>query len=287
MKYIISLVTGATSGIGKAAAMGLAEEGYSLILTGRNSRKGILLANHIQKIFPGISAEFIPADLSSFKSVRKLADEVSSGYKKIDVLINNAGARFNDYKKSDDGIELTFATNHLGHFLLTHLLLDLLKKSPSARIINVSSSAHSGCSNDFSNAVMPVHYDRKEVYCKSKLANLLFTYELADRLKSTEVTVNAVDPGGVLTNLGKNNGLMAWFRHIAYYIINGQLQLPVKGAETIIYLSVSPEIEKISGRYFYDKRETESSGESRSKEAALKLWDLSCELCGIDKFYLS
>lgn len=283
MRRKYCLITGSTSGIGKAAAFSLAEKNYSLILTGKNIPKGLALVNVIKERHPGIQVGFFSADLSSLREVRKLAENISSDYQQIDVMINNAGARFDIPKKSEDGIELTFATNHLGHFLLTVLLLDLLKKSVSARIINVSSSAHSGCSADFSNMVNPDHYDRKTAYRKSKLANLLFTYELADRLQDSNITVNAVNPGGVLTNLGRNNGIIPWFRHIAYYIAKRELQLPSKGAETIIYLAESTEVEGISGRYFHKKEEIKSSPESYSKEAAVKLWELSSRLCAIEK----
>jgi NAD(P)-dependent dehydrogenase (short-subunit alcohol dehydrogenase family) len=278
----ICLITGATSGIGKATALTLAKKKYDLILTGRNESRGTVLIKKIKTKYTGVNAQFISADLSSMKEVRKLAEEISSGYQQIDVLINNAGARFNEHRKSEDGIELTFATNHLGHFLLTLLLLGSLKKAPSARIINVTSSAHSGCSNDFSNAAGPADYDRKKAYCKSKLANLLFTYELAERLKNTGITVNAVNPGGVLTNLGKNNGMIPWFRHIIYYLIKRQLLSPSEGADTILYLAEASEQEDVTGKYFYKRKEIKSSTESYSKEAALNLWDLSCRLCGIE-----
>lgn len=278
----ICLITGATSGIGKAVTLALAKKSYDLILTGRNESRGTHLIKKIKAGYPGVNVEFIPADLSSLQEVKKLADKVSSKYQYIDVLINNAGARFNDYNKSKDGIELTFATNHLGHFLLTVLLLDLLKKSSSGRIINVTSSAHSGCSNDFSIAADPDNYDRKKAYCRSKLANLLFTYELADRLKDSGVTANAVNPGGVLTNLGRNNGMISWFRHIIYYILKRQLLLPAEGADTIVYLAESPEPEGITGKYFYKRKEIKSSPDSYNKEAALKLWELSRKLCNLD-----
>lgn len=278
----ICLITGATSGIGKAAALALAKKRYDLILTGRNESRATHLIKKIRAKYPGVNAEFIPADLSSLQEVRKLAEKVSSKYQQIDILINNAGARFNELKKSVDGIELTFATNHLGHFLLTLLLLDLLKKSASGRIINITSSAHSGCSNDFSDAANPPDYDRKKAYCRSKLANLLFTYELADRIKDSGVTVNAVNPGGVLTNLGRNNGLIPWFRHIIYYLLKRQLLSPAEGAETIIYLANSSETEGITGKYLYKRKEIKSSPESYSKEAAIKLWDFSLELCALD-----
>ena len=281
MKNRTCLITGATSGIGKAAAIALGRKGYSLILTGRNSGRGEKIIDAIKRKFPNSDVKFFPVDISSIINVISLTEKLQSEYACIDILINNAGARFDDYKKSIDGIELTFATNYLGHFVLTNQLLSLLEKSSSGRIINVGSSAHGGHDNDFSLAASPKHYDRKTVYGKSKLANLLFTYELADRLKDKRITVNAVDPGGVLTNLGRNNGVIPWLKHILYYVSRGSLITSGKGAETIVYLADSTEVEEISGKYFYKKQEEVSSTESYNKEAAVKLWDLSLSLCCI------
>ncbi len=261
--------------------MALAEIGYSLILTGRNPGRAEAIINAIKRKYKNIEVEFLPADLSSMNEVTQLTEIINSRYECIDIFINNAGARFNEYKKSADGIELTFATNYLGHFLLTNLLLSLLEKSSSARIINVASSAHNNQTNDFSQAANPIHYNRKTAYGKSKLAILLFTYELAERLKDKKISVNAMEPGGVLTNLGKNNGLIPWLKHILYYVSKRSLITPRKGAETIIYLADSCETEGTSGRYFYKKKVIQSSPETYDKEAATKLWDLSLRLCNI------
>lgn len=276
------LITGATSGIGKATASALADAGYSLILTGRNVKKGTSVIRHLKSKFKTQNFEFIKADLSSIKDVNQLAESVKSKYEHIDILINNAGARFNEFRQSEDGIELTFATNHIGHFLLTLLLLDLIQKSPSGRIINVSSSAHSSSSTDFSRINDSDSYDRRKAYSDSKLANLLFTYALADRLKASGITVNAVNPGGVLTNLGKNNGYFAWSKHIIYHLLKGELQFPARAVETIKYLADSSEVSGITGKYFYKKKEIKSSSHSYNNEIAGKLWDLSAVLCRID-----
>ena len=151
------------------------------------------------------------------------------------------------YQESVDGIELTFATNHLGAFLLTSLLLEPLKRSAGARIITVASGAHHGVSNEFKANWQPGTYDRKVAYGQSKLANVMFTYELARRLEGTHVTANAVDPGGVATNLGRNNGLLAWARHLVYYAKKGELLSPKQGADTVVYLASSPEVEGCHG----------------------------------------
>ena len=284
MKDKICLITGATSGIGKATAIALSEMGYSLILTGRNNKRGEILVNKIRKKFQNQTAEFIRADISSRSDVIQLTEKIMSEYNHLDVLINNAGARYNKYQKSGDGIELTFATNHLGHFLLTLQLIDLLKASSSARIINVASSAHFGYSNDFNQAADPLHYNRKEAYGKSKLANLMFTYELARRLQDKRISVNAVDPGGVITNLGRNNGFIPWSKHILYYLLKQKLITPGQGAETIVYLASSPETSGVSGKYFYRKNKIQSSRESYDKKSATKLWNLSLGLCNIMDF---
>lgn len=275
------LITGATSGIGKATAFALAEAGYSLILTGRNVKKGTAKINTLKSKYKNRNFEFIGADLSSIKSVNQLSEIIKSKYKIIDILINNAGARFNQFRKSEDGIELTFATNYLGHFLLTMLLLDLIRKSPSGRIINVSSSAHGSSSTDFTMVNNFEQYDRKRAYSDSKLANILFTYELAHRLKDSGIVVNAINPGGILTNLGKNNGYLAWAKHIVYHLLKRELHFPGKAAEGILYLADSSDVSGITGKYFYDKKEINSSPHSYKKDLAVNLWDLSIQICGL------
>ncbi len=281
MNNKICLITGATSGIGKATAIELAKLGFILILAARSENKGLKLVDKLRKKYK-VQAEFIKTDISSLKEVKKLSEQIKQKYDKIDVLINNAGSRFADYKKSVDGIELTFATNHLGHFYLSLLLIDLLKKSSSSRIINVASSAHSGKSIDFENIVNPKNYNKSKSYGQSKLANILFTYEMARKLSGTNVTINAMDPGGVATNLGRNNGIVAWAKHYIYYLIKLELISPKKAAETIIWMATSKELSKESGKYYFDKKEKRSSKESYNEESAKKLWNLSLELCGIE-----
>lgn len=276
----LSLITGATSGIGKATASELAKLGFDLILTARNEIKGKSLSDSLSKKYK-IKSEFIKCDISSLNDVKTLAEKVKSKYNQLDVLVNNAGSRFPDYQKSVDGIELTFATNHLGHFLLTHLLMDLLRKSSSARIVNVSSSAHAVKEIDVDDLTSPKNYNRSLVYGRSKLANVLFTYQLSQKLNGQNITVNALHPGGVASNFAKNEGLVRWIKHISYYLLKRNLLTPKQGAETVVYLASAREVEGITGKYFYKKKEKKSSDESYNIEKAKQLWELSEKLCGI------
>lgn len=280
MKNKICLITGATSGIGKATAIELAKLGFNLILTGRNEIKGKEISDSLIKKNK-IKSEFIKCDISSLNEVRKFAEKINSNYNQIDVLINNAGMRFNDYQKSVDGIELTFATNHLGHFLLTYLLLDILKESDDARIINVSSSAHYGKQIDIDDLVNPKNYNRSLIYGRSKLANVLFTYEFSRKYNYPNISINALDPGGVATNFARNDGFVSWLKHLSYYIIKRQLLTPKQGAETVIYLASSSDVKGVTGKFFYKNKEVKSSDESYDKEIAKELWALSEKLCGI------
>lgn len=211
-----------------------------------------------------------------------MAAAIRSRCARVDVLINNAGARFDTFKLSPDNIELTFATNHLSHFLLTLLLLDKLQAAEFARVITVSSGAHSSARVDFERYFCAETYDRKVAYGSSKLANLMFAYELAQRLRDTKITSNAVDPGGVATNLGRNNGFMSWMRHIGYYALKRELLSPRKGAETIVFLASSPAVEGVSGKYFFRKREVPSSRISEDEATAKRLWELSLDMTSLD-----
>lgn len=276
----LCLITGATSGIGKATAKELAKLGFDLILTGRSEQKGIDLSESLNKKYK-INSAFFKCDISSLNDVKEFSSIIKSKYKRLDVLINNAGSRFSEYQKSTDGIELTFATNHLGHFLLTYLLLDLLKESSDARIINVSSSSHSGKTIKFDEAAFPKHYDRREAYGQSKLANIIFTYELSRRLIEHNISVNTLDPGGVASNIGKNDGIIPWTKHIVYYLLKRELLTPKQGAQTSVFLASASEVKGISGKYFFKKKEKRSSDESYNIEKAKQLWNLSEQLCGI------
>lgn len=271
----ICLITGATSGIGRAAAIALAATGMILILVGRSEQRAARVLDQIRNRIGNNNACFLWSDLSDQRAVRGLANRVVSQYPRLDILINNAGARFNEYRESTDGVELTFATNHLGAFFLTSLLMEPLKRSAGARIVNVSSGTHHGMTNEFRAQWQPGTYNRKIAYGQSKLANVMFTYELARRLSGTGITVNAVDPGGVATNLGRNNGLTAWTRHLAYYALKRELLSPRQGADTVVYLASSPEVEGVTGQFFFQRKPVRSSEASYDEQAAMRLWEMS------------
>jgi len=276
----ICVITGATSGVGRAAAFQFSTYNTKLILLSRNKTKGSAIVSAIRERTGEEKADFIQADISNLEDVTGAVRHIKEEYKRIDILINNAGARFNAFLKSAQGIELTFATNHLGHFLLTQRLLDLLALSPDGRIINVSSSAHCGYTANFDYIGEQGVYDRKAAYGRSKLANLLFTYELARRLAGSNILVNAVHPGIVATGFARNNGLVSWAKHCLYHFVRGELIMPVKAAKTIIYLALSDDVKGVTGKYFFDKKQIKSSDVSYDINAAQTLWDLSMKLCG-------
>jgi len=273
------VVTGATSGIGWVAAHALAAAGANLVLVGRNHRAGRALVRRLHPQSAG-KVEFVATDLSRPGDVRALAARVDMAYPHVDVLINNAGARFDSYFETDDGVELTFATNHLGHFLLTDLLLDRLLRAPAARVITVTSVAHRAATADGDWSLPRAAYDRKVAYAKSKLANVLFAFELAERLRGTSVTSNAVDPGIVATNFARNNGTVAWLRHLVGSALGGELISPRKGAETLVYLAGSDRVAGVTGKLFRRNREVDPAPAARDRAAARRLWDLSANLIG-------
>ncbi len=280
MEGTTCLITGATSGIGRATAIALAKMGRDLVLVGRNERVGTVLAEKLAKE-QAIRTEFIRTDISDQEQVWKLAATVRQRYSHLDVLINNAGAKFDRYQESADGIEMTFATNHLGHFLLTALLLDSLLAAPCARIVAVSSGSHGGARADVEWCQQAESYDRRQAYAKSKLANLLFSYELARRLRKTGISVNALDPGAVATNFGRNNGLIRWLKHITYHAIKGELVSAERGASTVIFLASDPSIKSVTGAYFMDSIQVDSSPISKDKAVARQLWELSLKLTSL------
>lgn len=268
----ICLVTGATNGIGKATAQALAQMGATVVLVGRNAPKTAQIVEEIRAASGNKNVNSLLADLSSQQEVRRLADEFKSKYAHLHVLINNAGGFFMKRQLSADGIELTFALNHLVYFLLTNLLLDTLKASAPARIINVSSGAHTSGKIEFDNLQGERDYTPK-AYNNSKLANILFTTELARRLEGSGVTVNALHPGFVATGFAKNNGkvIAALVSILAPLVARS----PAKGAQTSIYLASSASVEGISGKYFYDSRVIPPAPQATDKVVARKLWDVS------------
>jgi NAD(P)-dependent dehydrogenase (short-subunit alcohol dehydrogenase family) len=274
----ICLVTGGTSGIGAAAAQQLARLGATVIIVGRKAEKCIRQVNKIKWSNPNAKVDFLQADLSSQMQVRQLAKDFAERYSRLDVLINNAGAIFANRMVSVDGLEMTFALNHMGYFFLTHLLLNHLKASISARIVIVSSAAHEQGSIKFEDLQSENSYNGVQAYCQSKLANLLFTYALVRHLKGTRVTANALHPGIVATNYGSNNN---WLRTKLRNLSKQGILSPEEGAKTIVYLAASPDVEGVTGQYFYDCKAVRSSDDSYHKENAEKLWLLSEKLAGI------
>lgn len=269
----IVLITGATNGIGKVAALELAKMGAQVVVVGRSREKTQAVVNEIRAANGKV--DYLLADLSSMDEVRRLATEFKSKYNRLDVLINNAGAWFSSHQETVDGYEMTFALNHLAYFVLTNLLLDMLKDSAPSRIINVSSDAHRGPALNFDDLHNKKSYSTGGfgAYSQSKLANILFTYELARRLQGTNVTVNALHPGFVATGFGHNNGtLMNFMMSIMHRIAAIS---PEKGAETIVYLASSPEVEGISGKYFEKNKAVRSSDQSYDEAAARRLWEVS------------
>jgi len=272
----ICLVTGATNGIGKATAQALAQMGATVVMVGRDAQKAAQVTEEIRVASNNQHVDWLLADLSSQQDIRRLATEFKSKYSQLHVLLNNAGGTFRTRQLSVDGIEMTFALNHLAYFLLTNLLLDTIKASAPARIINISSDAHSGGKIDFDNLQGERSYSSFGPYANSKLANILFTTELARRLEGTGVTVNALHPGFTNTGFGKNNpGLLM---NIMGVIVPLIARSPEKGAETSLYLASSPEAQSITGKYFVDCKVSQPAPQATNTAVAKKLWDVSAEL---------
>ena len=271
------LITGATNGIGKAAAIKFAESAKSIAFTYRNEELAEDLKNEMQKINPNLSINGFFCDFSVQDSIRECADKIKNDLKAIDLLINNAGVVNTEYSETIDGIENTFAVNHLGYFLFTNLLLDLVKKESESRIINVSSAAHhfvKGMQWDDINYKDDFKMGLK-AYGQSKLGNILFTKQLAKKLQKDGVTVNAIHPGGVNTSLGnQNNSLLG---RVLKVILKPFFRSPLKGANTIIYLAEIDGL-SITGAYWVDGRLAKTSHYSKNEAEAEKLWRLSEKL---------
>ncbi len=271
------LITGATSGIGKAAAIKFAESAKSIAFTYRNEELAEDLKNEMQKINPNLSINSFFCDFSVQDSIRECADKIKNDLQAIDLLINNAGVVNTEYSETIDGIENTFAVNHLGYFLFTNLLLDLVKKESESRIINVSSAAHhfvKGMQWDDINYKDDFKMGLK-AYGQSKLGNILFTKQLAKKLQKDGVTVNAIHPGGVNTSLGnQNNSLLG---RVLKIILKPFFRSPLKGANTIIYLAEIDGL-SITGAYWVDGRVAKTSHYSKNEAEAEKLWRLSEKL---------
>ena len=279
----ICLVTGGTSGIGRATAYIMAKRGYTVVVVGRNNHKCMTTVAEIKNKTGNQSVDYLVADLSFQKDIHTLVDCFNNKYTRLDVLVNNVGTISWSKELTYDGIEMTFALNHLSYFLLTNLLLNVLVSSGASRIVNVSSVAHRRAVIDINDIQNPVNYKAFKAYGESKLANLLFTYEMARRLKDTDVTVNALHPGVIGTNLlGNGKVPLGWLtRPILRSMFALVGQSVTKGAEKVVYLSTSREISDVTGRYFADGIETYSSESSYDINMANRLWEFSCSLTGL------
>ncbi len=268
----VCIVTGAASGIGAMTAQALAQQGAAVILVGRDSEKGAVTVNRIKRQTGNPAVEFMRADLSAQKEIRRLAQQFRSHYQHLDVLVNNAGAIFARRQETVDGIEMTFALNYLSYFLLTNLLLDTIEASVPARIINVASRSHARAQIDFDDLQSRSGYRGLQAYAHSKLAIVLFTYELARRLEGTGVTVNALHPGVVATNFGMNeSGILGLVMRLFRFAFIS----PEQGAQTSIYLATSPEVEGVTGKYFVKCEAVPSSPASYDAATASRLWRVS------------
>ncbi len=275
----VCLVTGATSGIGLETTKQLAQRGATVVVVGRNAEKSAAAVARIKQQTGNAAVEYLLADLASQIQVRELAQRFKNKHSRLDVLVNNAGGIWMMRRESADGIEMTFAVNHLGYFLLTNLMLDTLIASAPARVVNVASALHRQAKINFDDLEGKRNYNPLNAYNHSKLANILFTYELARRLAGTGVTVNALHPGGVRTNLvARNGGLFKWF---VQPLFNLQAISVEQGARTSVYLASSPEVEGVTGKYFGKCQEWRSSPDSYDEAAQKRLWQISAEMTGL------
>jgi NAD(P)-dependent dehydrogenase (short-subunit alcohol dehydrogenase family) len=279
MNEKVVLVTGGTSGIGLYTALEIARMGASVTILGRDETRCLASVKMMQEQSGNPRISYLLADLSSQTQVRAAAQMFLTRHNQLDVLVNNAGGFFIRRAVSVDGIEMTFATNHLAYFLLTLLLIDPLMNSPSARVVNVSSGSHQSEHLNFDDLQLCRFYNPMQAYGRSKLANILFTYELARRLAGTQVSVNALTPGMVATDIWKK--VNRWLTPLISPVMQRIGQTPLEGAQTSIYLATSPEVEGITGKYYANMQPVRSSPESYSLEAARRLWLASLELTGL------
>jgi NAD(P)-dependent dehydrogenase (short-subunit alcohol dehydrogenase family) len=272
------LITGATSGIGLAAAQALAALGANVAIVGRNETRTRVAARAIGAETKTTTVTTFVADLSSQAAVRKLAAEVLARCPRLDVLVNNAGAMYGTRQLSPDGVELTWAVNHLAPFLLTSLLLDRLKASAPARIITTASGAHQGARVPFDDINAERSYRSFGRYGETKLANILFTAELARRLQGKDITANCYHPGLVATGFNRGNGLL---NDIGMTALNLMARAPEVGADTLVWLATSGDVANVSGKYFFDRQQRQPSREAQDMQAARRLWELSERQCGL------
>src|SRR5579863_4404402 len=273
MQGKLCIITGATSGVGLAAAEALARKGARLALVGRDPGRGTAALQRIRAAAPGSEVTIHYADLFRLAEVRRLGDELLQAYPRIDVLINNAGAMFQRREVTPDGLERTLALNHMAYFVLTERLRERLAASAPARIVSVASRAHDGATLDLDDLNMERRYSGWLAYRRSKLANILWTRELARRIAGTGVTANALHPGFVATGFGDNNG--GWLRLMFGMAKRVAALRPEQGAETVVFLASAPGLEGTSGGYFANSAPATPSAAARDDGAARRLWDMS------------
>ncbi len=273
------LVTGSTSGIGRATALGLARMGADVAITGRDRDRTEDAARELRAAGGGQVDVFV-ADLSAQSEVRRLADEALERLPRIDVLVNNVGGYWHSRHVTADGLERTFAVNHLAPFLLTNLLLARLKQNAPARVVTVSSNAHRLGRMDFDDLEGARSYSGSRAYDQSKLANVLFTYELARRLGRTSVTANALHPGAVSTSFGAEDP--ATIQRVIVPFVRPFMKSAARGALTTIHLASDPGLRAVTGRYFVKSKPKKSSKRSYDEADAARLWQVSADLVGIN-----
>jgi NAD(P)-dependent dehydrogenase (short-subunit alcohol dehydrogenase family) len=283
MKDKVVLITGANTGIGKAAALELARQGATVVITARNEVKAKAAQADIIEKTGNSRVSILLADFGDFAQVRQMAEEFKSRHDRLDVLINNAGLILDERRESVDGNEMTMQVNHLSPYLLTHLLLDVLKASAPARIVNVASDAHRSASSGFAKSMNELQalgkYTSFNVYGQSKLANILFSRKLARELEGSGVTVNSLHPGVVNTGFAADGDVKGFFSFVIN-LIRPFLLTPEKGARTTVYLASSPEVEGVSGKYFDKCKAKKPKPWAEDDEAAERLWKWSRELTG-------
>jgi len=278
MQGKVIVLTGATSGIGHVAAMELAGMGARMVLIARNPARGEATLSKVRQAGPGQNHQVHYADLSRISEMKRVAQEIAAAEPRVDVLMNNAGAMFHRKQLTGDGLEMTFALNHMAYFVLTHFLRDRLIATPNSRIVNTSSNAHRGRYADMNDLQQVGSYSMFKNYCLSKLYNILFTRELARQLQGTGVTANALHPGFVATRFGDANGGVGGvvFKLLKVFAIS-----PEEGAKTLIYLASSPQVATASGEYFYKCAPTTPTKGALDDDAARWLWRESVKLASL------
>jgi NAD(P)-dependent dehydrogenase (short-subunit alcohol dehydrogenase family) len=274
----VVVITGATSGIGRIAAEKLAAQGARIVMIARDRTRAEETLTRLREIGPGTAHSVHYADLSLIADVKKVGAEIAAAEPRIDVLVNNAGSMFGARKLTAEGLERTFALNHMSYFVLTHCLQEKLVAAAPARIVNTASNAHLRATLDFGDLQTKNRYVPTIAYARSKLCNILFTRELARRLAGTGVTANCLHPGFVATNFGQREaGLFGWGMRLAMLFA----ARPEPGADTIVHLASSPEVAGVSGRYFYNSREIAPSAAAQDDAMAAQLWRESEKIAGL------